>query len=724
MALSPLVLKVVADLADFNAKMDSVGSKLQNAGAGMASAGAGLTAGVTAPLIGAAAASVKFATDFNSGMANVASLGPEAAAAIAEWTPMVQDIAKSTGKGTGDMTDGLYNVVSAFGASDDAMAILEANARAGAAGLATTADAINLTSAVTKGYGDTSAQAVQKAADLALQTVALGQTTFPELASSIGAVTPLTSALGVSQEELFGTMATLTGVTGSASEVSTQLRGVLQGMMTPTADMSALMAQLGYENGQAMLAGEGLQGAIGAIIGAAETSGTPLSKYLGSIEGQTAAMALAGPQSDVFSEKLAAMGTAAGAVDTAFRAQTEGVNSAGFQWQQLKTEMQIVATNVGQQLIPAFSAAMTALMPAIEIVGNLAQRFAEADPWVRNVVLAIGGIAVAIGPVLIVVGTLISSVGAIMGAAAAAQPVIAAIGVVIGGLSAPILIAIGAVAALALAWKTDFGGIQTKTRAAWENHIKPVFAALGLWVTDTLMPIIQNLYTKWTTEWWPTIQTVTENVGTIINEVIAEIQRWIEDNLQPIVKAFYDKWVDEWWPAIQSAVETMWEKVEPLFTAIKTWLDQTLPPVLQAIKGKFATVFQGIRDAIQPVKDLMDRFIAAVQGFWDWISGREFKFNISLPDLPDWATPGSPIPLHTAWKNFFEDMQGRSFEPRMNTGGMFEPGGLMLASAGMGGQQVINETYYLTAPDERTMHLFAHMTRRDQQTRVDRMINR
>ena len=39
------------------------------------------------------------------------------------------------------------------------------------------------------GYGDTSAAAVAKASDLALLTVRLGQTTFPELAASIGRVT-------------------------------------------------------------------------------------------------------------------------------------------------------------------------------------------------------------------------------------------------------------------------------------------------------------------------------------------------------------------------------------------------------------------------------------------------------------------------------------------------------------------------------------------------------
>ena len=56
---------------------------------------------------------------------------------------------------------------------------VEINAKAARAGIATTADSINLTSAVTKANGDTSAAAVQHVADLAFKTVELGQTTFP-----------------------------------------------------------------------------------------------------------------------------------------------------------------------------------------------------------------------------------------------------------------------------------------------------------------------------------------------------------------------------------------------------------------------------------------------------------------------------------------------------------------------------------------------------------------
>jgi TP901 family phage tail tape measure protein len=353
--LTSLVVKLVGDISEFTTDMDSAAAKLSDTGKSMTQIGQGMTKNMTLPLVGAAGASLYFSTKFNAGMANVASLGQEAQDSVANWKPLVQDMAISVGKSTDDMTEGLYNVVSAFGVADDTLEVLDINARAATAGLSTVTEAIDLTSAVTKAYGDTSAEAVQKVSDLALTAVQLGQTTFPELASSVGLVTPLMNELGGSQEELFAVMATATGVTGGASQVATQLRGVLQSLMAPTGAMADLMSDLGFESGQAMIDNLGLHGAMTEIVKAAEAAGQPLQKYIGSIEGQTLALALTGAQADTYAEKLEAMSNAAGATDMAFAAQTDGINKAGFAMQQARVQAAVWAQQIGDELIPVVS---------------------------------------------------------------------------------------------------------------------------------------------------------------------------------------------------------------------------------------------------------------------------------------------------------------------------------------------------------------------------------
>lgn len=102
---------------------------------------------------------------------------------------------------------------------------------------------------------------------MSFATVRLGQTSFPELASSIGKVVPLASALGVQQEELYGTFATLTGVTGSTAEVATQYKAVLSGLMSPSKSMDAALSKLGYSTADAAIQSLGFQGTLEALMG-------------------------------------------------------------------------------------------------------------------------------------------------------------------------------------------------------------------------------------------------------------------------------------------------------------------------------------------------------------------------------------------------------------------------------------------------------------------------
>jgi len=359
-----VVIDIAADDQQFRAAVS-----------GLSKVAIGGVALMTAAVIGFGVAGVKAANDFNASMANVASLIPGSTERVNELKDAVQDMAVSTGKSTEDLAGGLYQVVSAFGDTADTVKILEVNAKAATAGVAGTADAINLTSAVTKAYGDTSAEAVQKASDLALMTVRLGQTTFPELAASVGRVTPLTNELGVSQEELFATMATLTGVTGGAAEVSTQLRGALQSLMAPTDAATEAIKAAGYEDAKAMLAKEGLAGSLKILTDAAEASGKPLQDYIGSIEGQTLALALGGPQAAAYTEKLNAMAGAAGATDAAFAEQTTGINALGFAFQQIQqvgtTALQMLGDAIGNAFGPDIIASVDTLKDALhQIVGG------------------------------------------------------------------------------------------------------------------------------------------------------------------------------------------------------------------------------------------------------------------------------------------------------------------------------------------------------------------
>lgn len=440
MTIKSLLVKIGADVAEFEAKLTQSEKKFKAVGDRMTSIGKTMTAAVTLPLVGIGIAAFKMSNDFNAAMANVATLIPGNTERVDELKRGVQDLAVATGKSTGDMALGLYQVISALGDSADSMKILEISARAGAAGMATTEDAINLVSAVTKGYGDTSVEAAQKAADLAFQTVKLGQTSFPELAASIGRVVPIAATLGVAQEELFTGFATLTGVTGGAAEVSTQFKAVLQSTLQPTEGMKAALDKLGYSSGAAMIESEGLVGGLRKLIGTTDGSQTSTAKLFGSVEALTAVFALTGGQADTFDSKLLDLKNSTGALDEAFKEQTEGVNKIGFTWDQFKVKLEVTAQRLGDTLAPAFEKAVDFINAGVDAVQSVIQWFNRLPGPVQAVVGVMIGLAAGAGPVLIVAGkivtmipTLVAGFGAIK---AAVLAMLGPMGLVVAGATA------------------------------------------------------------------------------------------------------------------------------------------------------------------------------------------------------------------------------------------------------------------------------------------------
>ena len=331
---------------------------------------------VGAAALTAAGAATKVAADFQSQMSNVQTLltgtQDEIAAKVSKYGDIVKEVSRTTGLETSNLTDGLYQVVSAFGDVDDAAKIMEIAAKSAKAGNAETSDAVNLLSAVTKGYGDISAEANQKAADLAFTTVRLGQTSFPELASSMGKVIPLCATMKVKEEELFGAMATLTGVTGGTAEVSTQLKATIQGFMQPTTAMTSALKKMGYENGQVAIESLGLQGALDALKESVNGDELAFAGMFSSVEAKTAVLALAGAQSEDFTNKTKEMYSATGAAESAFDTQTANLKGT---LGKLKQAASTAVIELGEKFLPVVQTLaewvlenMPAIQATIEVV--------------------------------------------------------------------------------------------------------------------------------------------------------------------------------------------------------------------------------------------------------------------------------------------------------------------------------------------------------------------
>jgi TP901 family phage tail tape measure protein len=351
--------------------VDKIGKSARRSGQRLKVLSQHLMRRVALPLGIAGTAAVKFSVDFNKGLANVASLLPGQTEKIEGFKVALKSMAAESGKSLEDLTSGLYETVSAFGDTGNSIEQLKVASMASVAGLSTTKEALSLLSATTKGYGDTSTGAMQKVSDLAFMTVKLGQTTFPELASSMGRVIPLAAQMNTRQEELFGTMATLTGVTGTAAEVSTQLASIYSAFLKPTEAMTAASKKYGFETGAAMLKSVGLRQSLINLNEAVDGNEQKMFKLLRRKEANIAATALLGGQSDTYRNKLLEMEKSLDATSIAYDEQTKGINKTGHTMAQTRRRLVNMAISIGDKLLPVVGKLLDRFEPLIKYLENI-----------------------------------------------------------------------------------------------------------------------------------------------------------------------------------------------------------------------------------------------------------------------------------------------------------------------------------------------------------------
>lgn len=127
----------------------------------------------------------------------------------------------------------------------------------------------------------------------------------------------------------------------------------------------------------------------------------------------------------------------------------------------MRNQLMDVAISLGDILVPII---MNAVRPAFEAFVGLLQRgiewFGSLSERTQTIAVAIGAFVVAIGPALIGLGTMLEVLGAVASSLAV--------------LVSPIGLVIAAVAALGVAFATNWGGIR--------DAVMPVVTAIGDWL--------------------------------------------------------------------------------------------------------------------------------------------------------------------------------------------------------------------------------------------------
>ncbi len=414
-----LLVNISVNLKGADVGFKKMSRNLQRAGRQMQTAGKSLTKGLSVPLLAAGVASIKFGIEFEDGMAKVNTILDTSTKSLKEFEEEIITLSNTTGEASTELTEGLYQAISAGADTADVMDLMAVAAKSARGGFTDTATAVDGLTSVLNSYG----MATRDASDIAnlfFVTQKKGKTTFGELAQSIGNVAPLAKVAGVSVESLLASIASLTANGLETTVAITGVRTALTNIIKPTADAAKVAKELGIDFSTSALKSKGFVAFLDEIKEKTGGSADIMAKLFGNVRGLNAVLSLT---SDVgmskMLETLDEMETNITAVDDAFNIMNDTVGN------QLKKALNVlknVSIELSQRLMPILTnKIIPAIVKVAESLSKMLDKFDKMSDIGKGFTKLGLIIAVSIGPALIIVGKLVASIGVLIGRIAVAK---------------------------------------------------------------------------------------------------------------------------------------------------------------------------------------------------------------------------------------------------------------------------------------------------------------
>ncbi len=431
----------------FTTGLKKIEGKLNRFSRKLNNIGTSLSTNVSLPLLGVGAAAVKTASDFSASMTKIQTLVGLPKESVEQLSNSVLELSGVTAQAPKDLADGLYFLTSAGLSGESALKALEATAKGSAAGLGDMESLATVAAAAQNAYGEevlTSSGAL----DIFGKMVQTGMFKSEELASVLGSQLGLASNLGISMEELGSMISAYTRTTGSATDATTGLSGIMMSFakVGTDAEKSLKKATEGMKEGgmsaddlRKMLGEDGLQKTLLFLQTQFENSGIPLSKFFTKSQALKGALGVLGVQSESYIGILEEMEKSQGFVNNAFDTTTE---ESAFKFKRALADLKVSGIKLGESLMPIATKIAT-------VFSNLARSFSGMSEESRQRIVKLGMALVALGPTLVIIGKIVSAFSFVIKAVRTARVAVIAfgrgmmlmsgVGAIIGG----IVIAIG-----------------------------------------------------------------------------------------------------------------------------------------------------------------------------------------------------------------------------------------------------------------------------------------
>ncbi|NFG25209.1 phage tail tape measure protein [Clostridium botulinum] len=413
--LAPLQTKLVVNATEFKSGMYSaskeavqeadkittqVNNKLQGIGEGMSNVGGKLTKGVTLPLAGVGIATGKMAMDFESNFAKVSTVLDSNIVNFDDYKKDILQASSDSKISVDEFSEAVYSSISASVDQTKAVEFTTNAMKLAKGGFTTGAKAVDVMTTAINGYKLKTEDAT-RISDLLIVTQNLGKTTVDELASSMGSVIPIASAANYSIEELSTAYALMTKNGIATSEAGTYVKSMLSEITKSGSITDKALREL-TKKGFADLKKEGKSTTeiFSMLNEYAKKNNITLKDMFGSVEAGSAAMVLASGEGKEYNEILQAMGSSAGATQSAFN-KIDATPA-----EQLKgslNKLKNAGIQLGESLIPMVN-------KGADLIGGLADKFGSLTAEQQENLVKWGMMAITVGPALKIIGSGITTI--------------------------------------------------------------------------------------------------------------------------------------------------------------------------------------------------------------------------------------------------------------------------------------------------------------------------
>jgi TP901 family phage tail tape measure protein len=619
-------------------------------GTALAGFGAAMTKWISLPILGAAGAGVKMGMDLETNFAKIRGLVGVNREDMQGWEDQVRDLAKTYASSAGEASDALFFITSAGLRGSDAMDALESSLKASAVGLGDVSQVADLTTSMMNAYKGSNLSAAE-ATDILTATVREGKLESEELAGAMGSTLPIASELGISADEVGASFAAMSRTGTNAAEASTQLRGIMTGLIKPSSDAEAALGEVGLSSAglREQIQDEGLLSVLMTLEENFGDNEEAMARVFPNVRGLTGLFDMLGDNTEETAEIFGAMEDSTGSLDGAYEELAE---TSEFKLKRAWAGLKDAMIDMGGALTPlidGFSSLMSKLAEMFSGMG---------DGQKKIVTFALLGIA-ALFPLMALVGKLIGvfakliTIVKIVGAGLAV--VFKAIAVTVG---LPVTVVVAAIALIiagfVLLWRHS-EGFRNFWIGLW-NRLKDVAGQAKDWFMSNVWPVMQ--------EGWETLKVVAESVWEGISRVFGFLRRgagttseiWssvfggmaerfgiIWDGIKRLLNNFVEQvrlMIDTVKAIFEGDWERVWENVKAFvglaWDNIKTIIGTALSLIWSTIRNVFTEIAPAVgRWIMRAVPVIWEKLGEWTSAFANWVSE---MWPVFLEKLGEWRS--------------------------------------------------------------------------------------